>query len=482
MSDAKQDPKHADRAARPAGSEPGKRSGASIALAVLGFAATLGVGFFAGQWIKDRFFVESATLEEGERYRAELRGDEPQLGPADALVTIVEYSDFQCPYCAKVSDPLKEAMAAHEGAVRLIFKPFPPGGHKQAGPAAQPAWAAHLQGKFWEMHDTLFANQRALGDEDLHKYGEKLGLDVARYDADRKSDKARTIVDGDMESGRKAGTGGTPYFLVNGHPYSGALPAKQWREIIAYELKAAQRLLDGGTARDQVYAELMKDAKAARGLLKKPPAKRRPGEPDPAKTYRVPTDKRPQHGPDDALVTIVEFSDFQCPFCVRVNDSLNQIKEAYKGDVRVVFRQRPLPMHPEAREGSKAALAAHRQGKFWEMHDKLFAAPRDMSKDAFMRYAQELGLDTAMFELDLAAADSEQQIADDGALADKLGSRGTPSFFINGRFISGAQPFEVFAALIDEEKARAQALVDAGTPRSQVYDKIMESAEEKPGP
>jgi protein-disulfide isomerase len=180
-------------------------------------------------------------------------------------------------------------------------------------------------------------------------------------------------------------------------------------------------------------------------------------------------------------VTIVEFSDFQCPFCQRVNDALSQVKQNFAGDIRVVFRQRPLPMHPDAREGAKAALAAHRQGKFWEMHDKLFASPKDMSKEALMRHAQELGLDVAMFELDMAAADLEQQIKDDEALANKLGSRGTPAFFINGRYLSGNQPYEAFAALIDEEKAKAQKLVDAGTPKAKVYEKILETAEAKPG-
>ena len=95
---------------------------------------------------------------------------------------------------------------------------------------------------------------------------------------------------------------------------------------------------------------------------------------------------------------------------------------------------------------------------------------------------QELGLDTAMFELDLESVELAQMIKDDEALASKLGTNGTPAFFINGRFISGAQSFESFAALVDEEKAKAQKLVDAGTPRGQVYDKIMADAEEKPGP
>ncbi len=482
MSDVKTAPPTSpEQAPRPSGPEQAKRSFASIAVAVLGFAATLGIGFYAGQWIKEAYFTEPAKIQEGDRYRVDLRGDEPQVGPNDALVTIIEFSDFQCPYCAKVADPLKDGMDSHEGDVRLLFKHFPLNGHKQAAPAAHAAWAAHQQGKFWELHDLMFANQRTLGEEDLAGFGKQLGLDTTRYEADRHSDAARASVDADQAAGSKGGASGTPYFLVNGHPYSGALPAKQWREIIAYEKKAAQRLVDAGTPRAEVYAALMKDAKSDR----MPPSKakaRRPGEPDPAKAYRVPVDLRPQHGPDDALVTMVEFSDFQCPFCKKVTGTLEEIKARYKDDLRLVFRQRPLPMHTEAREGAKAALAAHRQGKFWEMHDKLFGNPADMGKATLVRYAQELGLDTAMFELDLESAEIAQMIKDDEALADRLGSRGAPAFFINGRFISGAQPLENFAALIDEEKAKAQQLVDAGTPRGKVYDKILEGAEEKPGP
>jgi protein-disulfide isomerase len=451
-----------------------KRSVASIVIGVLGFAATLGVGFYAGQWIKETFFVPAADLEEGVRFKADLRGDEPQIGPNDALVTIVEWSDFQCPYCAKVPGPLKEAMASYEGDVRLIFKHFPLAGHAQASPAARAGWAAHQQGKFWEMHDVMFENQRALTDADFSKYAQQIGLDVARFEKDRNSPEANTAVDSDHKSGSKAGLSGTPYFLVNGHNYSGALPAKQWRQVIDYELKAAKAIMDDkGVARDAVYAEIMKDAKASRGGggAAAGPQKRRPGEPDPAKTYKVPTDARPQHGPDDALVTVVEFSDFQCPFCSRVNPALEQLKKTYAGDLRLVFRQRPLAMHPDARDGAIASLAANRQGKFFEFHDKLFANQKDMTRATFIGYAQELGLDTAMFELDLESADLAQMLRDDEALANKLGTNGTPAFFINGRFISGAQSFESFAAL-----------VDAGTPRSQVYEKIMADAEEKPGP
>jgi protein-disulfide isomerase len=459
---------------------PTRRSAGSIVFAVLAFAATLGVGFLAGQWLRDTFWTESAKIAEGDRFRVELRGDEPQLGPSDALVTIIEFSDFECPYCGKVVGPLKGAMDDFEGDVRVLFKHFPLGGHQHARPAAQAAWAAQQQGKFWELHDLMFANQKALTDADLEGYAKQLGLDVARFNTDRNSDAAKSVADVDQRAGIKSGVNGTPSFLVNGRPYSGALPEKQWREIIAFERKAAQALIDAGTPRAEVYAALMKDAKASRSSGVGA-AVRRAGEPDPAKTYKVPVAARPQHGPDDALVTLVVMSDFQCPFCKKVNAAIDQVKSTYGNDVRVVFLQRPLPSHKGARDGARAALAAHRQGKFWEMHDKLFSDPADMSKETLMRYAQELGLDTGTFELDMAAADLEQMIKDDEKLASKLGNRGTPAFFVNGRYLSGDQSFENFAALIDEEKAKAQKLVDAGTPRAEVYAKILATAEEKPG-
>jgi len=458
---------------------PAKRSAASIVIAVLGFAATLGLGFLAGQWLRDTFWTEPAKLAEGDRYKVDLHGGEAQLGPNDALVTIIEFSDFQCPYCSKVVDPLKGAMADHEGDVRLLFKHFPLGGHAQAGPAAQAAWAAQQQGKFWEMHDLLFANQKALGEADLEKYGQQLGLDMTRYNADRKSEEAKKITEGDLRAGTKAGVTGTPSFLINGHPYSGAMPEVQWGQIIDYERKAAQALVDAGTPRAEVFAALMKDAKASRSSGVARAA--RAGEPDPAKTYKVPVAARPQHGPDDALVTVVEISDFQCPYCKKVVPAVDQVKQAYPNDVRVVFLQHPLPMHKGARDGARAALAAHRQGKFWEMHDKLFGEPSKMDMATLMGYAQELGLDTATFELDMAAADLEQMIKDDEALARKLGANGTPAFFVNGRYMSGAASFEQFSALIEEEKAKAQKLIDAGTPRAEVYAKILETALEKPG-
>ena len=159
----------------------------------------------------------------------------------------------------------------------------------------------------------------------------------------------------------------------------------------------------------------------------------------------------PRRGGEEATVTIVEWSDFQCPFCGRVNATLRQVEAAYGDRVALVFKHLPLPMHPGAPAAHAAAEAAHRQGRFWAMHDRIFANPRDVDPETFARYANEIGLDVARFRQDSQSAAIRSRIRSDAEEAEILGVTGTPSFFVNGRFLSGAQPYESFKRLIDEE-------------------------------
>ncbi len=180
----------------------------------------------------------------------------------------------------------------------------------------------------------------------------------------------------------------------------------------------------------------------------------RPGRPDPSRRYEVETKGSPARGPESAKVSVVEFSDFQCPFCGRVSPTLDQIEETYGKDVRIVFKHLPLRIHPKAPAAHAAAEAAHRQGKFWEMHDKIFAGQREMSDAKYLEWAQELGLDMDQFKADIADAKVKAKVDADAAEAAKLGVTGTPGFFINGRFLSGARPFDSFKEIIDEELAK----------------------------
>jgi len=187
----------------------------------------------------------------------------------------------------------------------------------------------------------------------------------------------------------------------------------------------------------------------------RPAPAQRQARPDPAKRYEIDLGRSPARGGDKAAVTIVEWSDFQCPFCSRVWPTLARIEKDYGDDVRIVFKHMPLPMHTKAPAAHAAAEAAHRQGRFWEMHDRIFAAPSSMNGEQFGIWAREIGLDVERFQRDVASADVKASIDADMSQASKLGVAGTPSFFINGRFLSGAQPYESFKRMIDEELRKA---------------------------
>lgn len=182
-----------------------------------------------------------------------------------------------------------------------------------------------------------------------------------------------------------------------------------------------------------------------------PPAAARPTRPDPKRHYAVSTKGSPSKGNPEAQIALVEFSDFQCPFCGRVTPTLNQIEREYGDRVRIVFKHLPLRMHSKAPAAHAAAEAAHRQGKFWEMHDLIFANQREMSELKYVEYAEQIGLDVERFKRDVAATDVKAKVDADAAEAQQLGVTGTPGFFVNGRFLSGAQPFTSFKTLIDEE-------------------------------
>ena len=181
-------------------------------------------------------------------------------------------------------------------------------------------------------------------------------------------------------------------------------------------------------------------------------------------------------GAAEPLVTIVEYSDFQCPFCGTFAQTLHELEAVYPDDLRVVFHQYPMPMHPQAPLAAKAAIAAQAQGRFWAMHDHMFAHRSSLSRDQLVEAAGSLGLDTAQFETDLDSDETEARLKLEKTLGRRLGVRGTPSFFINGRSLSGAMDAQALGAIIDEERAFAKTLMDAGVPRNEVYARIMRAA------
>ena len=180
-------------------------------------------------------------------------------------------------------------------------------------------------------------------------------------------------------------------------------------------------------------------------------------EPTPSPTEpkaEVGADDDPVKGPATAKITIIEFSDFQCPFCARAVPTMEQIFKTYGDKVRLVYRDFPLSFHQYAQKSAEAAECADEQGKFWEYHDSLFANQNALDIDSLKKYASDTKLDTAKFNECLDSGKYAEEVQKDFKDGQSAGVRGTPAFFINGRLVSGAQPFETFKKIIDEELAK----------------------------
>ncbi len=172
-----------------------------------------------------------------EEPRVQVAATGPARGPEGAKITIVEFSDFECPFCGKAEEAVSQVMEKYAGKVRLVFRHFPLSFHPNAPKAAEASMCANEQGKFWEMHKQLFANRTALGVEDLKKHAGAIGLDQAKFNECLDGNKMKVIVESDTKAGAEVGVSGTPAFFINGKLISGAQPASEFEKIIDAELK-----------------------------------------------------------------------------------------------------------------------------------------------------------------------------------------------------------------------------------------------------
>jgi protein-disulfide isomerase len=282
--------------------------------------------------------------------------------------------------------------------------------------------AAHAQGKFWEMHDILFANQRFLDKPKLFEYAKKIGLDMDPFKKAMLDHQFGPEVERTMEEGQYAGVRGTPTMFVNGRLATGADSFDSLRPMLDVELEKGKALVARGEK--DPYAHLTRD-----GKIMKPFADQK---------VELDTADAPARGPETAEVELVLFSDFQCPYCKRFEEPVQQLLERYAGKARLVMKQFPLPFHKQAHLAAEAALAAHAQGKYWQMQELLFKNNKQLEREALLRYAKEIALDTERFARELddgtyrAAVDKEMQ---EGR---KAGVNGTPTLFVNGRLYEGA--------------------------------------------
>jgi protein-disulfide isomerase len=393
-------------------------------------------------------------------------GGTPQ-GEAQAPITIVVFTDYQCPYCAQAEGTLKELAEDYPGKLRFYVRHHPLSFHGDAKLAAQAVVAAENQGKLWAMHDILFAQQDSLDRESLLHYAEAIGLDPKRFVADLEASATQARIEQDLELAEELGVQGTPNFFIDGRSVRGAVPIDDFKAIIDDELERANRMGPKAASGYSFYAALMKGEGKGLGKPVVPP-------PTPTITlggevFKLDLGDAPQRGAKEPKLTLVAFLDFQCAFCGRAKATLDALLQRYPDDLRIVVRHLPLPFHTNAMGAALAAVAAERQGKFWEMYDRLFLDVQGLAAQELEQHARALGLDMAKYRAAIANPKNRARVEKDLELASRFGVRGTPFFFLNGRAFGGAYPLDSFVALLDQEIERVDGLLAAGTPRAELY-------------
>ena len=374
-------------------------------------------------------------------------------GPEDAPVTVINFSDFQCPFSKRSVDLMETLLKKYNGKVRYVFKHFPLSFHKWAKPASYAAIAAQNQGKFWEYYAKVYTDVKNINEETLVAYAKELKLDMDKFNADRVAAETAAKVQADVTQGSLFGVRGTPTLFINGIRIVGANMAKI-EETIAAQIAAGEQLKAKGVK--DPYAEIVKNGKTK--FI--PPKREAPAVPQDIHKVEIPA-HAPVWGAEDATVTIVLFDDFECPFCSRLYATYEQLKKDYDGKIRIAFINLPLGFHKKAKDAAYAAMAAHKQGKFWEVYSFLFTRQKEWNKlENFKEWLEskkeELPVEWEQFQKDMESKNIESIVAEDIKTATSLGLRGTPASFINGRFISGALPVESFKKVIDEELKKAE--------------------------
>jgi protein-disulfide isomerase len=351
-------------------------------------------------------------------------------GLDNAPITIIVFSDFESFPCARSASVLSGLLSASR-QIRLIFKHAPATTNSNALLAHEAAIAAGAQGRFGEMHDILFENQTKLTRPDLLQYAKQLGLNLPAFQQALDNHTYRPIIERDLAEAKGLGVTTTPTFFVNGRRLVGPQGYASLGAVI-------ETLLAGIPQSQRVQEEIVASGPAQAINLEHAPAK----------------------GPATAPVNLVEFTDFECPFCAQAAPVVHQLLAAYPTQVHFAFKHYPLSMHKESPLAHEAALAAGEQGKFWEMHDLLFATQDKLTRDDLIAKAAQLKLDVPRFTKDLDSHRFKAAVEADRQEGDRLGVDGTPFFFINGHGISGALTLADFKRLIDA------ALKEAAPPKT----------------
>jgi protein-disulfide isomerase len=372
----------------------------------------------------------------------------PVLGGPNALVTIVEFSDFQCPYCSRVEPTLKAIRDKYGDKVRLVWKNEPLPFHNRAEPCAEAAIEVRAEKGdkgFWAMHDALFGNQKAQADDDLVKYATDAGANGDKVRDAITNHTHKKEIDADNELVQDVQAQGTPNFFINGRHLVGMLPEEKFDKIIDEEITKAQGLVAKGTKPSDLYDTLVKDGKG----------------PPPPEMKDVPANlpaNDPARGNLKAKVIVHEWSDFQCPFCGRVEPTVAQVMKDYGDRIKFVWHDLPLQMHadaPLAAQAGREAFAQKGPSAFWSIHDKMFGNQQHIKRDDLDGYARDLNLDMDRWKAALDGSTHAAEIDADKNAASSDGISGTPAFLVvpngarQGYFINGSKDYGSFRKVLD---------------------------------
>ena len=393
-------------------------------------------------------------------------GDSPARGPRDAPVTIVMFSDFECPYCAQAIKTIESIESEYPGKIQLVYKIFPIDHDSDAISAALVAHAAQEQGKFWDFHARLY-QKHELTPELVLLYAQQAGLDEQRVMQEMKEFTHASDLLRDLRQGKALDVYSTPVFFINGRHLRGAKPIEAFRMIVDQELALVQRETSHGVLPKHIYRHL-----TSRGYSEVA----YPSDPHgliEGKLYPIPIGNSPQLGPKDALITMVVFADFQCPYCVRGHETMGRLRALYGEQLRIVYRSLPLPGHPMGAVAAKAALYAHQHGQFESFQAQVYDHDARFELSDLQEIGQKLGFDADDFLSAMMGDQYKDPIAHDLQLGRQLGVRGTPAYFINGRALVGARPIFDFRLLIEDELKKARTLLETGVPADKIYSTIV---------
>jgi protein-disulfide isomerase len=438
--------------------------------------------------LSGRIAFTEATSEEDAA--VPIAAGDPTRGSRTAKVTMVFFGDFECPFTAKVLPTLDELEKKYGPQnLRIVWKNYPLTFHPHARDIAEAAEAVLMLGKteaFWKFHASNFdamahASLVQLGPAAYESWATAAGVDAASYRRLVEAHAGAAKVDADVALAKKLSVSGTPAFFINGVHVSGAQTIDRFAAVIDDEMNKAAAKLAAGTPDDKVYAAMA----AENFKAQPPPGTTTPNTTDTTTVFKVPVGNAPMRGPANAKVTIVEFADFQCPYCKKVEESLSKVRSTYGDRVRIVWRDQPLPFHPRAMptaELAREARAEKGQAGFWAAHDALFASQPKLEDGDLEAIARSVGLDVTKTMQAIEKERYKASIQQDTDMADDFQASGTPHFFINGRRLVGAQPFEKFETIIDDELAHADDLLAKGTPRAALYDAMIKNGRGAPEP